>query len=110
MALKKEDWDALSANDKNKNVGFLKGNCKIDLEQPEKPEQTPNSYPIKDGTTAGGHPMKYGEEYRIYVNDISGIPPFLNAELKECGKKNRIGGSEAIKAIMNYGGLKIGKN
>lgn len=54
--------------------------------------------------------MKYGEEYRIYISNIRGIPAFLDSELKERGTKNRIGGSEAIKAIMLYGGLNVGYN
>lgn len=32
------------------------------------------------------------------------------AELKEPGTKNRVGGSEAIKAIMHYGQFEIGSN
>jgi hypothetical protein len=110
MALRKEDWDALSTNDKDRIIEFLRRNCKIDKEHPSESGKTPNSYPITDGITSGGHPMKYGEEYRIYINNISGIPPFLDAELKERGTKNRIGGSETIKAIMEYGNLQVGRN
>lgn len=54
--------------------------------------------------------MKYGKEYRIYIKCINDIPPFLDFELKERGTKNRIGGSEAIEAIMQYGNLSIGDN
>ena len=110
MALDKNVWDALPSKEKDDVVKFLKGNCKIDLEYPKESGETSNGYPISGGSTSGGHPMKYGEEYRIYVDNISGIPPFLDSELKERGTKNRIGGSEAIKAIMNYGGLKVGRN
>jgi hypothetical protein len=111
MALKLNDWIALSTNDKNDVVNFLKNNCKIDLETPVRNNSTiPGNYPITEGTTIGGYDMKFGEEYRIYVYNISNIPPFLDAELKERGTKNRIGGSEAIKAIMAYGGFNIGSN
>jgi len=110
MALNVDVWNALSNAEKDNVVNFLRGNCKIDLEHPENSQPTPNSYPITDGTTKGGHPMKYGEEYRIYITNIIGIPPFLDAELKDRGTKNRVGGSQAIRAIKDYGHFDVGKN
>ena len=110
MALEIKNWDALSTQDKDSVVNFLKGNCKIDMEHPSNSQPTLNSYPISDGITAGGHKMKFGVEYRIYVKDITGIPSFLDAELKERETRKRIGGSVAIKAIMEYGDLVVGHN
>lgn len=111
MALRLNDWDGLARSQKDEVVNFLRGNCKIDLEHPARSGgSSSGSYPISEGYTSGGHPMKYGEEYRIYISNIRGIPAFLDSELKERGTKNRIGGSEAIKAIMLYGGLNVGYN
>ena len=110
MALNLSIWNELLVEDKDKVVNFLKGNCKIDREHSSNLQSTPNSYPISDGITAGGYKKKFGEEYRIYITDITGIPPFLDVELKERGTRNRIGGSAAIKSIMEYGGLVVGKN
>jgi hypothetical protein len=111
MALNLNSWLALSTQDKNEVVNFLRENCKIDLETPVRNKSTvPGNYPIAEGTTTGGYDKKFGEEYRIYVRNITGIPPFLNIELKERGTKNRIGGSEAIKAIMAYAPFNVGNN
>jgi uncharacterized protein (DUF885 family) len=111
MALSLEAWNNLSVQEKDQVINFLRGNCKIDLEYPEgSANQSNGGYQITDGITTGGNPMKYGEEYRIYIDNIRDIPPFLDAELKERGTKNRIGGSKAIKAIMQYGNLRIGRN
>ena len=110
MALNINDWNRLPIADKNKVIGFLIGNCRIDLEYPDRNSPRANSYPIAEGTTVGGHPMKYGEEYRINVYDITNIPPFLDAAIRERGTKNRIGGSDAIRAIIQYGNLIIGEN
>ena len=111
MALKLNNWLLLSDDDKNLVVDFLKENCKIDLESPARNKSTiPGNYSIEEGTTTGGYDMKFGEEYRIYIKNITGIPPFLNAELKERGTRNRIGGSDAIKAIMAYADFRVGNN
>lgn len=111
MALNLNAWNRLPADQKNEVVNFLRDNCKIDNEYPDR-SATPSSggYPISEGFTSGGHPMKYGEEYRIYLHDIRGIPAFLDSELRERHTRKRIGGSEAIKAIMQYGGLAVGYN
>ena len=50
--------------------------------------------------------MKFGEKYRIDVKNISNIPSFLDVELKDRRKKNRIGGSKAI----TYIDFNTGKN
>jgi hypothetical protein len=110
MALKVSEWNKLSTKEKTDVANFLRGNCKIDREHPSSSNPSPNSYPITDGITSGGYPMKFGEEYRIYVINISGIPAFLDAELKERGTRNRIGGSETILAIMEFGGFHVGYN
>jgi hypothetical protein len=54
--------------------------------------------------------MKRSEQYRIYVDDIRGIPLFLDDALMERGTVNRIGGTEAIIEIMKYGNLRVGRN
>jgi len=109
MALRISDWNNLTQHEKDAVINFLRGNCKIDLEYPAR-THAHGGYPISEGITRGGHPLKYGKEYRIYIKCIDGIPPFLDSELKERGTKNRIGGSETIEAIMRYGNFRIGEN
>jgi len=112
MAIKLNDWDDLSMTDKNAVVQFLRGNCKIDLESPKNQTNDPGVYQISDGTTSGGNPMKYGDEYRIYIKSLEGCPLFLSRECKSVHKpyEARIGGNEAIKAIMEHGSFRIGDN
>ncbi|MDV2618956.1 hypothetical protein V6S65_06820 [Lactococcus lactis] len=110
MALSLNVWEELSENEKNKVVNFLRNNCRIDCEEPASDKNKPKAYPINSGLTSGGFDKKFGEEYRINIHSIEGIPSFLMAELKEPGTKNRVGGSEAIKAIMHYGQFEIGSN
>ena len=110
MALSLEAWELLPQQEKEEIIRFLQKNCRIDLEHPKSNPATAGSYPISNGITSGNHIMKWGEEYRIYIKSLNGIPPFLDAELKERGTKNRIGGSNTIKAIMKFGKLKIGNN
>lgn len=112
MALNISDWQQLSTSEMDEVIEFLKENCKIDLEIPASAGQhPPNSYQITNGLTSGGNVMKYGEEYRIYIDDMTGCPQFLAAEAKVAtGYAARIGGNDAIKAIMTYGGLGVGRN
>ncbi|MDR1397543.1 MAG: hypothetical protein LBJ14_07410 [Desulfarculales bacterium] len=113
MAIKLNDWNYLSTADKDAVIAFLTRNCKIDLESPA--GQVTNQsgvYPIADGTTSGGNPMKYGDEYRIYINSLNNCPPFLQGECKTAPSpyEARIGGNEAIVAIMRYGNFRVGNN
>lgn len=111
MALKLTNWNNLTEREKDEVINFLRGNCRIDLEYPSRlSKHSTVGYQISEGVTRGGHPLKYGKEYRIYIKCINDIPPFLDFELKERGTQNRIGGSEAIEAIMQYGNLSIGDN
>jgi len=112
MGIKLDGWNNLSMADKNAVIHFLRGNCKIDLESPENHINQTGAYPIADGITSGGHPMKYGDEYRIYIRSLDECPPFLFNERKSAQNpyKARIGGSAAIKAIMEFGGFRIGEN
>jgi len=112
MGLKIEDWNKLPKADKDAVINFLKGNCKIDLESPKEQANTTGAYLISDGTTSGGHPMKYGDEYRMYIKSLVNCQPFLQNECKSAKPpyKARIGGNDTIKAIMEYGGFKIGEN
>jgi len=110
MGLTLDNWNMLSESEKRRVVEFLRKNCRIDREIPSSEEDRPNAYVIQDGFTSGGHRMKFSDQYRIYISDISGIPSFLDLELKERGTKNRIGGTAAIREIMDYGGFGIGRN
>jgi uncharacterized protein (DUF885 family) len=112
MGLNLKNWDALPKADKDAVINFLRGNCKIDLESPANTTNKTGAYPITDGKTSGGHPKKYGDEYRMYIKSLVNCPPFLAGECKSASKpyKARIGGNAAIKAIMDYGGLVIGNN
>lgn len=117
MPLELLKWESLSKKEKDDVVRFLKDNCKIDAEIPESqkqqyPGQFPGSYTITEGTTSGGNPMKYGKEFRIYIRNIENCPKFLRDHCVQGTSTYaaRIGGTEAIKAIMNYGGLKLGCN
>ncbi|AYG01301.1 hypothetical protein [Lactococcus allomyrinae] len=109
MGLSLDAWKELPYNKKVEVVEFLKNNCRFDCEEPESGENEPNVYPIKGAITSGGYPMKYSKQRRINIYNIEGIPSFLKAELKEPGTKNRIGGTEAIQAIMAFGGFEIGR-
>jgi hypothetical protein len=112
MAIKLNEWNTLSTTDKDAVIQFLRRNCKIDLESPKNHAITTGVYPISDGITTGGHSMKYGDEYRIYIRYLDDCPLFLSREFKSAPKpyKARIGGNAAIKAIMDYGGFRIGEN
>lgn len=110
MGLTLDNWNMLSEEEKINVVNFLRDNCRIDREIPSSQQNRPNAYVIQDGITSGGHRMKFGDQYRIYISDISGIPDFLDLELKERGTKNRIGGTAAIREIMDFGGFRIGRN
>ena len=111
MALKKKDWDNLPKKEKKKVIDYVKDDCRIDLESPARNKSNvPGNYSIKEGTTVGGHKKKRSDQYRINANDTKNIPVFLDSEVRERGTKNRIGGSETIKAIMDEGNLKVGRN
>jgi len=112
MGIKLDDWINLSTADKDAVVQFLRGNCKIDLESPENDTTETDAYPITNGKTRGGHPMKYGNEYRMYIRSLEGCPAFLLGERKSAQSpyEARIGGNAAIEAIMGYGGFNIGVN
>jgi len=111
MALKKKNWDALPVNQKTEVINFVKNKSKIDLETPERDNSSvPGNYSIAEGTTSGGHEMKRSKQLRIYADDTKNIPTFLDKAVKERGTKNRIGGTEAIEAIMKEGNLKVGRN
>jgi hypothetical protein len=110
MALSRSEWDELTPNERDATVAFLQNNCRIDLEKPERKEQETVSYPIAEGYTRAGDIMKRGDELRINVRNIDNIPPYLDQSLRERGSRNRIGGSEAIRAIMQYGGFELGDN
>jgi len=110
MAIKLNDWNALSVSDKNIVVDFLRGNCKMYFESTR--HRGNGGYKITAGETSGGYPMKYGKEYRIYIRKLDNCPQFLKNECKRGSLPYvaRIGGNAAILAIMSYGNFEIGEN
>ena len=59
-------------------------------------------YPIANGTTSGGNPMKYGKEYRIYFDTVYNMPPKLRSRLQD-DDQNRITGSFFVEACYYLG-------
>lgn len=113
MALSLSGWNKLSTSEKSAVVDFLRDNCKIDLESPQRiSDNTPGEYTITDGTTSGGNPMKYGREYRIYIKDLTDCPEFLLSECRDAtgGYEARVGGNDAIQEIMDFASFEIGEN
>lgn len=113
MALTLGDWNSFSARQQASVINFLKENCKIDDETPaSQPQQHPNTYPITDGITRGGNPMKYGRELRIYIKDMTNCPLFFKSYCVSGtpSYSARLGGNDAIEAIMQLGNFTIGSN
>lgn len=59
-------------------------------------------YPIANGTTSGGNPMKYGSEFRIYFDTVRNMPKKLISRLQSDNKK-RITGSLFVEACSYLG-------
>lgn len=59
-------------------------------------------YPITNGTTSGGNPMKYGRQYRIYFDTIVNMP-FKLARRLQNDNQNRITGSFFVEACFYLG-------
>ena len=84
------------------SLGFiLKHIERFDFEIPEN-YNPPIGYPIANGTTSGGNPMKYGKEYRIYFDTVRNMPPKLRSRLQN-DKQYRITGSFFVEACYYLG-------
>ena len=59
-------------------------------------------YPITNGTTSGGNPMKYGREYRIYFDTKTNMPLKLAQRLQN-DSQIRITGSFFVEACSYLG-------
>ena len=64
---------------------------------------------ITQGVTSGGNPMKYGVQYRIYLNSIENCPQTLKSHLRD-GRDYaaRINKSEFVEKLVEKYGFKFG--
>jgi len=64
---------------------------------------------ITQGTTSGGNPMKYGVQYRIYLNSIENSPQTLKNHLRD-GRNYaaRINKSAFVEKLVENYGFKFG--
>lgn len=84
------------------SLGFIvKHIVRFDFEIPENFNPT-FGYPITDGITSGGNPMKFGRQYRIYFDTIHNMPPKLLDRLQN-DNQNRITGSFFVEACYYLG-------
>jgi len=58
--------------------------------------------PITDGITSGGHKMKWGREYRVYLRTKNKCPEKILAQLHK-DTHNRFGGSLFVEALLLCG-------
>ena len=84
------------------SLGFIVSHItRFDFEIPESYNPTVG-YPIADGLTSGGNPMKYGRQYRIYFNTVTNMPPKLAGRLQN-DNQMRITGSFFVEACSYLG-------
>lgn len=90
-------------------LGYILGHVnRIDAEIPDNMLDwihhiNPN-YPIKEGVTSSGDPMKWGREYRIYFNTTYHMP----SALRRCIQNDnlmRMTGSQFIESLLYIGFL-----
>jgi len=64
---------------------------------------------ITQGVTSGGNPMKYGVQYRIYLNSIENCPQTLKSHLRD-GRDYaaRINKSAFVEKLVEKYGFKFG--
>lgn len=64
---------------------------------------------ITQGVTSGGNPMKYGVQYRIYLNSIENCPQTLKSHLRD-GRNYaaRINKSAFVEKLVEKYGFKFG--
>lgn len=58
--------------------------------------------PITDGITSGGHKMKWGREYRVYLRTKNNCPQKIFTRLHN-DSHNRFGGSLFVEALLLCG-------
>lgn len=88
------------------SLGYIVNHIvRFDFEIPKNLNPT-MGYPITNGTTSGGNPMKLGRQYRIYFDTINNMPPKLLERLQN-DNQNRITGSFFVEACY-YLGFRVG--
>jgi len=81
-------------NDFFEAIGYLASPGRVDFFEAEVPsggreKAFKNQFPgqsyrqITQGVTSGGNPMKYGVQYRIYLNSIENCPQTLKSHLRD---------------------------
>lgn len=96
------------SNELCESLGFIVNHIvRFDFEIPDN-YNPPIGYPITNGTTSGGNPMKFGRQYRIYFDTIKNMPPKLLARLQN-DNQNRITGSFFVEACY-YLGFRVGSH
>ncbi|MCL2187390.1 MAG: hypothetical protein FWC16_01135 [Defluviitaleaceae bacterium] len=58
--------------------------------------------PITDNITSGGHEMKWGRQYRVYLGSVVNCPPIIRQRLHN-DQHNRFGGSRFVEALLACG-------
>lgn len=102
-----EDISFNSNEELFESLGYILSHVKrIDFETPSdhKIELANNAsnYTIENGTTTGGHQMKYASQYRIYLSNINNIPLKLRNRLQK-DSQMRITGTLFIEACKCLG-------
>lgn len=101
------DIDFESEEDLAFALGYILGHAnRIDAEIPEQQikwirEIIPN-YPIYDGTTISGDPIKWGRQYRIYFDTTRNMPNELRSHLQH-DSHMRMTGSQFIESLFYVG-------
>lgn len=94
----KEFFEAIGFLAKPGRVAFLEAEVPQDGKHLVFQKQFPGQIysPITQGNTSGGNPMKYGVQYRIYLNSIEGCPITLKNNLGQ-GRGNCVARTECVK-------------
>lgn len=58
--------------------------------------------PITDGTTSGGHKMKWGREYRVYLKSVKNCPVKIREQLYN-DSRMRFGCGKFVEALLCCG-------
>lgn len=91
-----------SAEELCESLGFIVTHItRFDIETPQNLNPAAG-YPITNGTTPGGLPMKFGSQYRIYFDTTYNMPSKLRGRLQN-DNQNRITGSRFVEACLRLG-------